>query len=316
MDGKRNGKEYQGRRCKKMSIGKLKINAAVRLLVMGAVICITGCKDETFYPKKIVLPLPGKAAAPLELLRMKPGKFMMGTNPDEKSDEGNEKYKKAIINKHFWIGKFEVTQEQWQSLMGNNPSKYKAKNHPVEEVGYYQSLEFCKKLNKLHADKLPAGYRFYLPSETEWEYACRAGTVTALNSGKNLSGEGKFKQSDANLDEVGWYEVNSRGNHQPIGLKKPNAWGLYDMHGNVREWTRSWDLTWYVNSGGRKITRGGSFFDMAKFCSSAIRTSTNQCGLGDNLGFRVALVKIADIERDEAEEIPEPTEEEYNGVNQ
>ena len=316
MDGKRNGKEYQGRRCKKMSIGKLKINAAVRLLVMGAVICITGCKDETFYPKKIVLPLPGKAAAPLELLLMKPGKFMMGTNPDEKSDEGNEKYKKAIINKHFWIGKFEVTQEQWQSLMGNNPSKYKAKNHPVEEVGYYQSLEFCKKLNKLHTDKLPAGYKFYLPSETEWEYACRAGTVTALNNGKNLFGEGKFKQSDANLDEVGWYEVNSRGNHQPIGLKKPNAWGLYDMHGNVREWTRSWDLTWYLNSGGRKITRGGSFLDMAKFCRSASRTSTNQCGLGDNLGFRVALVKIADIERDEAEEIPEPTEEEYNGVNQ
>ena len=299
-----------------MSIGKLKINAAVRLLVMGAVICITGCKDETFYPKKIVLPLPGKAAAPLELLLMKPGKFMMGTNPDDKSDEGNEKYKKAIISKHFWIGKFEVTQEQWQSLMGNNPSKYKAKNHPVEEVGYYQSLEFCKKLNKLHTDKLPAGYKFYLPSETEWEYACRAGTVTALNSGKNLSGKGNRNQSDANLDEVGWYEVNSRGNHQPIGLKKPNAWGLYDMHGNVREWTRSWDLTWYLNSGGRKITRGGSFFDMAKFCRSASRTSTNSCGLGDNLGFRVALVKIADIERDEAEEIPEPTEEEYNGVNQ
>ena len=299
-----------------MSIGKLKINAAVRLLVMVAVICITGCKDETFYSEKIVLPLPGKAAAPLELLLMKPGKFIIGTNTDEKSDEGNEKYKKAIISKHFWIGKFEVTQEQWQSLMENNPSKYKAKNHPVEEVGYYQSLEFCKKLNKLHADKLPAGYKFYLPSETEWEYACRAGTVTALNSGKNLSGEGKFKQSDANLDEVGWYEVNSRGNHQPIGSKKPNAWGLYDMHGNVREWTRSWDLTCYVNSGGRKITRGGSFFDMANFCRSANRTSTNQCGLGDNLGFRVALVKIADIERDEAEGIPEPTEEEYNGVNQ
>jgi len=299
-----------------MSIGKLKINAAVRLLVMVAVICITGCKDETFYPEKIVLPLPGKAAAPLELLLMKPGKFIIGTNPDEKSDEGNEKYKKAIISKHFWIGKFEVTQEQWQSLMGNNPSKYKAKNHPVEEVGYYQSLEFCKKLDRLYADQIPAGYRFYLPSETEWEYSCRAGTVTALNSGKNLSGKGNRNQSDANLDEVGWYEVNSPKNHQPIGLKKPNAWGLYDMHGNVREWTRSWDLTWYLNSGGRKITRGGSFFDMANFCRSASRTSTNSCGLGDNLGFRVALVRIADIEHDEAEEIPEPTEEEYNGVNQ
>ena len=140
--------------------------------------------------------------------------------------------------------------------------------------------------------------------------------MTALNSGKNLSGKGNRNQSDANLDEVGWYEVNSPKNHQPIGLKKPNAWGLYDMHGNVREWTRSWDLTWYLNSGGRKITRGGSFLDMAKFCRSASRTSTNSCGLGDNLGFRVALVKIADIERDEAEEIPEPTEEEYNGVNQ
>ena len=280
---------------------------SIILLVIGTVVGVIGCKLETSYPEKIVLNLPEKNVASLELLRIKPGKFIMGTP---------EKNKSAIISNHFWIGKFEVTQEQWQSLMGNNPSKYKAKNHPVEQVGYYQSLEFCKKLDRLYADQIPAGYRFYLPSETEWEYSCRAGTVTALNSGKNLSGKGNRNQSDANLDEVGWYEVNSRGNHQPIGLKKPNAWGLYDMHGNVREWTRSWDLTWYLNSGGRKITRGGSFFDMAKFCRSASRTSTNSCGLGDNLGFRVALVRIADIERDEAEEIPEPTEEEYNGVNQ
>ena len=277
---------------------------------------VTGCKPENSFLGKIILPLQKNNITSLELVRIDPGEFMMGTPPQNQSGMRNEKYKKASISSHFWIGKFEVTQEQWQAVMGNNPSKVKAFGHPVESVGYEQALEFCEKLNKLHADKLPAGYKFYLPSETEWEYACRAGTVTALNSGKNLSGEGKFKQSDANLDEVGWYEVNSRGNHQPIGLKKPNAWGLYDMHGNVREWTRSWDLTWYLNSGGRKITRGGSFFDMANFCRSASRTSTNSCGLGDNLGFRVALVRIADIERDEAEEIPEPTEEEYNGVNQ
>ena len=278
---------------------------------------VTGCKPENSFLGKIILPLQKNNITSLELVRIDPGEFMMVTPPQNQSGMGNEKkYKKASISSHFWIGKFEVTQEQWQAVMGNNPSKVKAFGHPVESVGYEQALEFCEKLNKLHADKLPAGYKFYLPSETEWEYACRAGTVTALNSGKNLSGKGNRNQSDANLDEVGWYEVNSRGNHQPIGLKKPNAWGLYDMHGNVREWTRSWDLTWYLNSGGRKITRGGSFWDMAKFCRSANRTSTNQCGLGDNLGFRVALVKIADIERDEAEEIPEPTEEEYNGVNQ
>ena len=277
---------------------------------------VTGCKPENSFLGKIILPLQKNNITSLELVRIDPGEFMMGTPPQNQSGMGNEKYKKASISSHFWIGKFEVTQEQWQAVMGNNPSKVKAFGHPVESVGYEQALEFCEKLNKLYADKLPAGYKFYLPSETEWEYACRAGTVTALNSGKNLSGKGNRNQSDANLDEVGWYEVNSPKNHQPIGLKKPNAWGLYDMHGNVREWTRSWDLTWYLNSGGRKITRGGSFLDMAKFCRSASRTSTNQCGLGDNLGFRVALVKIADIERDEAEEIPEPTEEEYNGVNQ
>ena len=277
---------------------------------------VTGCKPENSFLGKIILPLQKNNITSLELVRIDPGEFMMGTPPQNQSGMGNEKYKKASISSHFWIGKFEVTQEQWQAVMGNNPSKVKAFGHPVESVGYEQALEFCEKLDRLYADQIPAGYRFYLPSETEWEYSCRAGTVTALNSGKNLSGKGNRNQSDANLDEVGWYEVNSRGNHQPIGLKKPNAWGLYDMHGNVREWTRSWDLTWYLNSGGRKITRGGSFLDMAKFCRSASRTSTNQCGLGDNLGFRVALVKIADIERDEAEEIPEPTEEEYNGVNQ
>ena len=277
---------------------------------------VTGCKPENSFLGKIILPLQKNNITSLELVRIDPGEFMMGTPPQNQSGMGNEKYKKAFISSHFWIGKFEVTQEQWQAVMGNNPSKVKAFGHPVESVGYEQALEFCEKLNKLYADKLPAGYKFYLPSETEWEYACRAGTTSALNNGKNLSGKGNRNQSDVNLDKVGWYEVNSPKNHQPIGLKKPNAWGLYDMHGNVREWTRSWDLTWYLNSGGRKITRGGSFFDMANFCRSASRTSTNQCGLGDNLGFRVALVKIADIERDEAEEIPEPTEEEYNGVNQ
>ena len=110
--------------------------------------------------------------------------------------------------------------------MGNNPSKVKAFGHPVESVGYEQALEFCEKLNKLYADKLPAGYKFYLPSETEWEYACRAGTTTALNNGKNLSGEGKYKQPDANLDEVGWYETNAQKSHHPVGLKKSNVWGL------------------------------------------------------------------------------------------
>lgn len=277
---------------------------------------VTGCKPENSFLGKIILPLQKNNITSLELVRIDPGEFMMGTPPQNQSGMGNEKYKKASISSHFWIGKFEVTQEQWQAVMGNNPSKIKAFGHPVESVGYEQAWEFCKKLNKLYADKLPAGYKFYLPSETEWEYACRAGTTTALNNGKNLSGEGKYKQPDANLDEVGWYETNAQKSHHPVGLKKPNGWGLYDMHGNVREWTRSWDLTWYVNGGGRKITRGGSFFDMPNFCHSASRTSTNSCGLGDNLGFRVALVKITDIERDEAEEIPEPTEEEYNGVNQ
>lgn len=86
----------------------------------------------------------------------------MGTPPQNQSGMGNEKYKKASISSHFWIGKFEVTQEQWQAVMGNNPSKVKAFGHPVESVGYEQSLEFCEKLNKLYADKLPAGYWAHL----------------------------------------------------------------------------------------------------------------------------------------------------------
>ena len=222
------------------------------LLAVALLASVIGCKSENFFPEKIILPLQKNNITSLELVRIDPGEFMMGTSPQNQSGMGNEKYKKASISSHFWIGKFEVTQEQWQAVMGNNPSKVKAFGHPVESVGYEQALEFCEKLNKLYADKLPAGYKFYLPSETEWEYACRAGTTTALNNGKNLSGEGKYKQPDANLDEVGWYETNAQKSHHPVGLKKSNVWGLYDMHGNVREWTRSWDLTWYVNGGGRK----------------------------------------------------------------
>ena len=105
---------------------------------------------------------------------------MMGTPPQNQSGMGNEKYKKASISSHFWIGKFEVTQEQWQAVMGNNPSKVKAFGHPVESVGYEQALEFCEKLNKLYADKLPAGYKFYLPSETEWGRQKPSGNMPAV----------------------------------------------------------------------------------------------------------------------------------------
>lgn len=164
------------------------------LLAVALLASVIGCKSENFFPEKIILPLQKNNITSLELVRIDPGEFMMGTPPQNQSGMGNEKYKKASISSHFWIGKFEVTQEQWQAVMGNNPSKVKAFGHPVESVGYEQALEFCEKLNKLYADKLPAGYKFYLPSETEWEYACRAGTTTALNNGKNLSGEGKYKQ--------------------------------------------------------------------------------------------------------------------------
>jgi formylglycine-generating enzyme required for sulfatase activity len=151
----------------------------------------------------------------IEFVRIAPGEFIMGCSAgDEPCDADEKPTHRVQITKPFEIGKYEVTESQWQAVMGSNPSTIKGDDRPVETVSKNEAHDFLARLNALND-----GYRYRLPSEAEWEYAARAG------GGGNLL-----------LDEVAWYGANSGDETHPVGQKKPNAWGLYDMLGNVREW--------------------------------------------------------------------------------
>ncbi|MCU1334941.1 MAG: hypothetical protein JWO19_522 [Bryobacterales bacterium] len=162
-------------------------------------------------------PNPTKGAIDMEFVKIAPGEFVMGCSTDDKDCNADETPAHRVqITKAFEIGKYEVTQAQWQAIMGSNPSTIKGDDHPVETVSKDDAHDFLARLNARND-----GYRYRLPTEAEWEYAARAGTTDTQT---------------ASLDEVAWYEANSGDETHPVGKKKPNAWGLYDTLGNVREW--------------------------------------------------------------------------------
>ena len=193
-----------------------------------------------------------------------------------------------IPGKDYLIGKYEVTQAQWQAIMGNNPSRFKGDlSRPVERVSWNDCQEFIKKLNA-RTEVKSAGITFRLPTEEEWEYACRAGSTGKYG----LLADGR----EGTLDEMGWYISNSKHVTHPAGQKKPNAWGLYDMHGNVEEWTASED-------NGYHFYRGGSLFSYAGNCEADDRSSNSPAYWFDgvpfvrfyDLGFRLAASRTAQI---------------------
>jgi formylglycine-generating enzyme required for sulfatase activity len=153
------------------------------------------------------------------------GAFVMGSPPTEPKTEGeskSEKQHKVTLTEPFYIGKYELTQAQYARVMGANPSKAKGDDLPVHGVSWKNAQEFCDKAgNFLNRPVL-------LPTEAQWEYACRAGTTTAYHSGNTI----------ADLNKVGWHGGNSGGKAHPVGQLAPNAWGVYDMHGNIREFVR------------------------------------------------------------------------------
>ena len=214
------------------------------------------------------------------------------------TEVGRSKYEiphEVTISPNFYIGATEVTQAQWQKVMGNNPSKFNGDELPVETVSWDQAVEFCKRLSEMPEEK-KAGRKYRLPSESEWEYACRAGTTTPFHFGSELNGR------QANCDGTVPYGTDTKGPYfektTSVGKYPANAWGLYDMHGNVLEWCADWYGDYPSGSvtdpsgpviGSNRVFRGGSWYGVAVNCRSARRDGDDPSFRDGFLGFRVAL---------------------------
>ena len=222
----------------------------------------------------------------LELVLVPAGRFRMGSPAKEKDREDNEAQHWVVITRPFYIGKYEVTQEVWEKVMGTNPSWFKGAKNPVECVSWDDCQDFLKKLNA--SGKAQGTFR--LPTEAEWEYACRAGTKSRFCSG----------DADGALADYAWYGANSGGTH-PVGTRKPNAWGLFDCHGNVWEWCADWygydcytrwpkDDPTGPATGSDRVLRGGPWDFNPGFCRSSGRDRSILAGRIGNLGFRAVVV--------------------------
>ncbi len=231
------------------------------------------------------------------------GDFMMGSPLDEPGRSTDELLHRVRISKGFWLGKYPVTQLQWEALMGSNPSEYVVDDHPVEMVSHPEALEYCAKLTKLlqQDNEWQTDWKCTLPTEAQWEYACRGGSSRMYNTMfKDCSNKLRIKRI---LNRVAWYHENSRELHHPVGEKLPNDFGLYDMHGNVCEWCldgyAQYSSGFVVDPVGPLLltendtvpVRGGSHLCGMECCRSANRhrapTPSHKCKI---VGFRVACV--------------------------
>jgi formylglycine-generating enzyme required for sulfatase activity/serine/threonine protein kinase len=247
------------------------------------------------------------------------GAFTMGSlngGVDEKPQT------QVTLRKGYWLGKTEVTQGQWEALMGTTVTQQRDKAnrewalrgegraHPIYYVDWHEATEFCRKLTEREreAGRLPEGHAYMLPTEAQWEYACRAGTT------EDYAGS---------LDTMAWFGGDKGGQTHPVAQKQANAWGLFDMHGNVREWCRDWYKDHLPGgsvvspagsaSGNTRVVRGGSWISLAQDCRSAARFGIAPGVRQGSLGFRVALVAakheapIAALPGRKTENQPQPT---------
>jgi formylglycine-generating enzyme required for sulfatase activity len=215
----------------------------------------------------------------LEMLWVKPGTFEMGFSDKTRHT--------VTLTQGFHLGKHEVTQTQWQSVMGSNPSRYKGADRPVERVSWTEVTAFCDKLTELErkAGRLPAGMSYQLPTEAQWEYACRAGTKTAFSFGDSLTSE------QANIS-------GGPGETVVVGKYPGNSWGFHDMHGNVFEWCADWYGAYPTGAvsdpvgpaaGSFRVRRGGSWYYTAHNARSAVRDWREPALCYVSLGFRLSL---------------------------
>ncbi len=246
---------------------------------------------ESSLNKEISVNLGGGVA--IELVWVLPGTFKMGSPEREKDRSNDEKLHTVTITKGYWLGKYPVTQVQWKKVMGNKLSHFKKGDDYPVIVLWDDCQEFINKLNDLvkKTNALPQkSGAFRLPTEAEWEYACRAGTQTRFYWGDDLD--------EKEIGDYCWYIANSNGSIHPVGQKKPNKFGLYDMSGNVCEWCSDWYGDYPADavtdpvgpdSGSYRVLRGGGWDGHPRSCLSAIRYYYNPSGRYNYVGFRLAL---------------------------
>jgi formylglycine-generating enzyme required for sulfatase activity len=212
-----------------------------------------------------------------------PGTFLMGS---EKGGDDEKPVHRVTLTKGFYMGVHPVTQAQWTPVTGATPSHFKGDNRPVEQVSWDDCQDYCQKLTA----HLKGRVTVRLPSEAEWEYACRAETTTDYHTG----------EGEAALKQAGWYSANSDRQTHPVGELSANAWGLYDMHGNVWEWCQDWYNKYHAGdqvdpvhlakkSDNYRILRGGSWLFIAKYCRAAFRIKNTPVYRGSGTGFRICF---------------------------
>lgn len=260
-------------------------------------ILLTGCYSEKTksisYWKE---PVTG-----IEFVLVQKGSFLMGNHSTEKNASNSEIVHKVTISHDFWLGRTEVTREQWEKIMGSEeihpekPSPFGNSNpqYPVVSISYFDVQQFLEKLNQLST-----GNYFRLPTEAEWEFACRAGTTTPFSFGTILSDT--LANFNAEIPSTISTPGNNMGHPMPVASYPPNSWGLYDMHGNVWEWVSDWYAPYSAKAvvdpkgpptGNLKVIRGGSWFFGAENAQSSSRRTHEPNLWGFSIGFRVVCEK-------------------------
>lgn len=238
----------------------------------------------------LVLPCAGAdLAGDFEFVELPPGSFLMGSSDAERGRPNESPIHRVMISQGVFLARYEVTQAQWQKVMGDhNPSAFIGEDLPVDTVSWHDVQLFLKRLNILDPGR---GYR--LPTEAEWEYAARAG----ISSGQDVYGAGRGQV----LSRFAWYTKSSKGHTHPVGGLLPNAWGFYDMYGNVSEWVGDrYARDYYQRSpledptgpvqGRKRVLRGGSWINPRISCRPAARTYYSARYLDSDIGFRLARV--------------------------
>jgi len=265
-----------------------------RVMLMTVTLVFAMCLSN-FESAKAQAPKTITNTIGMKLVLIPKGTFQMGSPIEEEGRGIDEEQHQVTISKDYYLGVTEVTQGQYEKVMGTNPSHFQTRvirksdssMYPVESVSWDDAVEFCKRLSDL-PEETKAGRVYRLPTEAEREYACRAGSKTAYS----------FGASAKSLGNYAWFGENSNFQTHPVSEKKPNAWGLYDMHGNVWEWCSDWYGDYPKGAandptGPReasiRVRRGGSWDFEAAHCRSALRDWYDPSYRRSDLGFRLAL---------------------------